>query len=423
MSSLLYFPIHEKLTTEDILKIDQQVIRNRKGTYKVVKNLSLKSSSKAKFLCQKLKTIGGKAKIKVKRFGAHVMLIYTLTSPFQIILPIPSAPIQIEKVRETKQSQFFGDWTPQVANLLEKRSDKIVLSKLTAEQMKEIEMLALQVYNGSITMDQAILKLKGGMDITALAVVATIAYMVYLITSNLTPADAFVLKPTFLDDPVGYFNYQMSKSKPFNNNQYTSRRVSQFDRDVVGAATQMSMANSDQDGFIMSREEALKLLTETYPGEIQINEDCRMTEWQAASHLYHGMGLGIEPPKYGITQDELMKITNQEGGFIKYVQRGNKLPTIEHVRAYQEAVKNICLDSETEQRNDIEFFDVNGKKLVTTFKNGQFIMVFNQATGDPVTNQDFITGDKRNRSFIKKFDKTGQLGAQKWIKKWSSNNN
>lgn len=49
-------------------------------------------------------------------------------------------------------------------------------------------------------------------------------------------------------------------------------------------------------------------------------------------------------------------------------------------------------------------------------------MVFHQATDDPITNQDFITGDKRRESFIKKFDKTGQIGSKKWINKWLNNN-
>ena len=117
-----------------------------------------------------------------------------------------------------------------------------------------------------------------------------------------------------------------------------------------------------------------------------------------------------------------MKIT-QDGGFIKYVQRGNKLPTREHVRAYQEALTKVCLDPETKQKNNIEFFDTNGKKLVTTFQNDRVLIVFHQDTGDPITNQDFITGDKRSGSFIEKFDQTGQIGGKKWIDKWSNNNN
>lgn len=91
------------------------------------------------------------------------------------------------------------------------------------------------------------------------------------------------------------------------------------------------------------------LLMERYPGEMQITDDYRMSDWQAASHIYHATGVGVGPENYGLTQDEIMKITKEEGGFIKDVQRGNKLPSMEHVQAYQEAVKNICLN--TEEKN------------------------------------------------------------------------
>ena len=50
---------------------------------------------------------------------------------------------------------------------------------------------------------------------------------------------------------------------------------------------------------------------------------------------------------YGITQEQLMEI-GKPGGLPEYVRKGNKLPSIEHVKAYQEALKNICENSQNE---------------------------------------------------------------------------
>lgn len=70
----------------------------------------------------------------------------------------------------------------------------------------------------------------------------------------------------------------------------------------------------------MNYDEAYNLIKETYGGSMQITEDCKIIDWQAALHLYHVKEVDVNPEDFGIIQDE---------GFIKYVQRGNKLPSIE----------------------------------------------------------------------------------------------
>ena len=99
---------------------------------------------------------------------------------------------------------------------------------------------------------------------------------------------------------------------------------------------------------VMNYDEAYNLVKKTYSGSMQVTENFKITDWQAASHLYHGKGVNVNPEDFGITQAELIKI--QDEGFIKYVQRGNKLPSIEHVRSYQRSLKDICLDPSTDRR-------------------------------------------------------------------------
>ena len=53
--------------------------------------------------------------------------------------------------------------------------------------------------------------------------------------------------------------------------------------------------------YTMAREEALELIGKTYPGQMEVTDNERITEWQAAKHLYHAIGLGIDPEMYGMT--------------------------------------------------------------------------------------------------------------------------
>ena len=159
----------------------------------------------------------------------------------------------------------------------------------------------------------------------------------------------------------------------------------------------MPVESTISNGFVMSYDEAYNLVKETYSGSMQVTEDFKITDWQAASHLYHGKGVGVNPEDFDITQAELIKI--QDEGFIKYVQRGNKLPSI--------------LDPSTDRRDDSEYYNPHGVTPTTAFKNDRYLVCFNQTTGD------LITGDKQRRGTINKFDQTNKIGSKKWIDKWS----
>jgi hypothetical protein len=59
---------------------------------------------------------------------------------------------------------------------------------------------------------------------------------------------------------------------------------------------------------------------------LSITENCKITDWQAAKHIYHANGMGIDPADYGFTQQELERIRGEsgykEGGLIAYARRG-----------------------------------------------------------------------------------------------------
>ena len=106
-----------------------------------------------------------------------------------------------------------------------------------------------------------------------------------------------------------------------------------------------------------------------------------------------------------------LPITDSE--FFCNPRKGYTLPSIDHVRAYQTSLKNICIDPSTDRRDDSEYYYKHGVERTTVFKNDRYLICFNQTTGD------LITGDKQRRGTIRKFTETNRIGSQKWIDKWS----
>ena len=53
------------------------------------------------------------------------------------------------------------------------------------------------------------------------------------------------------------------------------------------------------------------MVAETYPGFMQINANCKITDWQAAKHMYHGNEMSVILSEYDFTQQELNKIRGE----------------------------------------------------------------------------------------------------------------
>ena len=172
--------------------------------------------------------------------------------------------------------------------------------------------------------------------------------------------------------------------------------------------------NKPKDQFVLTKKEALEKIAKTYPGEMEISENEKITDWQATKHIYHGKGVGIDPEMYGITQEQLMEI-GKPGGLSAYVRKGGQLPSIEHVRAYQQALKDICENSQ--KRTNSKYYSKNGVRPATVYynKNQRFIISFDQTTGD------LITGDKQRQSAFNRFMTDNTLGGLEWIIKWNNN--
>ena len=404
MSSLLYYPISSNLTKDEIIAIDKQVAKNRKGVYLFVRKLSSNSKRKA------------------KRLFVYGMFLFQLGQPLvpcaaAVVMPLP--PIAIHRLSPIEQDRILSNKNsyPQIAHILEEKVDKI---RLTNEQIKEFNNLAIELNSGSITMEEAVLRLRGGDGLSD--IVGIITFVIFINWyDSLFGVEAFQANPLPHQDLFGWLNGKYDR-KPM---QYTSYKSSIFELQMAGVNDNMcpGLAMADENGFVMSYQEAHNLVAETYPGYLEVNESCKITDWQAAKHIYHANGMGIDPADYGFTQQELERIRGESrykgGGLIAYARRGYKLPPIEMVRDYSLRLKASCKKAPI-KRTKVPYYDVNGSWQVTVFAtppsedSSGIIVAFNESTGD------LITGDKQKTSAFNRFKNENYLGGKKWMLKWSN---
>lgn len=186
---------------------------------------------------------------------------------------------------------------------------------------------------------------------------------------SLEQGNSFKNVPLPHQDPFGWLSGKYDSRNP-GNPQCPSNPASRFERETLHAVKQICDASADENGFVMSYEDAYNLVKETYPGYFEVNESCRITEWQAAKHIYHSNGMGINPVDYGFTQQELERIRGEAGyeggGLIAYARRGYRLPPIEMVRDYQGRLKLTC-DQSPVKRTSVPYYDKNGAWKATVF--------------------------------------------------------
>jgi len=86
------------------------------------------------------------------------------------------------------------------------------------------------------------------------------------------------------------------------------------------------------------------------------NGEFKVQDCQAAKKLEHARGLfWNKTRRLWFSQDQAKEI-NTEGGILAYVRKKNKLPSLDLIRAYQNAIKKFCEDRNQSDRNDKSFF-------------------------------------------------------------------
>jgi len=160
MTALLYYSVSLGLTENEIFEIDKKVGENRKVVFEFTRNLPSNGNR------------------KIKRICFYAIHMFEITQPLipcvTVMTPLP--PIAIYRLANMEEKKIFTSQNyPQIASVASSKVDKI---RLTNEQITQLGILAPQIRNGSITTEQAILKLRGGDGLND--VVAIIAFVSFI---------------------------------------------------------------------------------------------------------------------------------------------------------------------------------------------------------------------------------------------------
>ena len=135
------------------------------------------------------------------------MFIFQLGQPLvpcaaAVMLPLP--PVAIHRLSPIEQDRILSNKNSyhQIATISGSKVDKI---RLTNDQIKQFNNLALQLNSGSITMEEAVLELRGGDGLTD--VVAVIAFVIFMNWyDSLFGVKAFQANPLPHQDPFGWLS-------------------------------------------------------------------------------------------------------------------------------------------------------------------------------------------------------------------------
>ena len=314
-------------------------------------------------------------------------------------LSIPAAPVVIIQPSYRHSSEV------KTAPIVRPRLDKIVMMANNHNN----HMIPLIYINGhySYINEQLLKKLRAG-DLSANLTLVAIGVVIYVMC-QLSGVDAFTIF-----NQIGKWNAPQPSPGFGLAPTSTSTQISVIPTKAQEFNDMLLKFNQPQSQYVMTKREALELIAKTYPGQMEVTANERITDWQAAKHLYHAKGVGVNPEMYGITQEQLMEI-GKPGGLTEYVRKGNKLPSIEHVKAYQGALKNICENSQ--KRTDSKYYYKHGVTPATVYydEDKRLMVSFNQ------TNGDFITGDRQRENVFNRFMADNTLGGLQWIAKWGNN--
>ena len=138
-----------------------------------------------------------------------------------------------------------------------------------------------------------------------------------------------------------------------------------------------------QEKYILSEETAKAILKEKDGPNLLAfaNGEFKIGDWQAAKKIEHAVCFGINPADYDFSQDQAKEINAKGGGIVSYVRKGKKLPSLDLIRAYQNALKKFCEDRTQSDRNDKSTF--KGEPSITFVnKKSRQVVIFDRENKD-----------------------------------------
>lgn len=172
MTALLYYSILSKLTDDEIKEIDKQISKNR----------------------EILKSLPSNSKLKVQKVLTNIMLVFQLSQPllYTVVVPLPPS---VEKLSTIEQDKILTDKnsSPQIAPFIEPKIHKTILRD---KRIEDLNIIVNKLENGSITLDEAILKLRAGANLSPLTKILFRIVLVWMMEKNAATTEAFT-RPSF----------------------------------------------------------------------------------------------------------------------------------------------------------------------------------------------------------------------------------
>ena len=329
---------------------------------------------------------------QLKLATTKMWLIFSLLQPLSPVAMAISLPLIPPTGRLVPNLGLVekGSYSPKFSSLFPSIVEK---GELDDQQIDMVDQIWDQLQSGSITVDEAILKLRGGSDLS-MAILALIG-MVFLWWSG---ALAFNPSPAITGPPpqssTEWGPATTPKTQPPHGKCTPTQRCFtigptgglydlEFQRDVPMTVHHMTAANEnmtliDEDGFFRSEKEANKYLTDrlgpsTDPIYYRVNSECKITDWQMVKKLKHSK---VDPKQYGTT-DEMVKRIDKLG-IGKYVRSGNDLPSPEHIEAAQKAIVDFCHQPDVEKK----YIDVSGEDALLDNVNENCTLFINRKHGE-----------------------------------------
>lgn len=180
MNSFLYYSISSNLTEDEIIEVDSQVDKSREAVYLFFRELPSNSKRRAKQICL---------------YVTFVVAISQPLTPYAYTVMVPLPP-PIERLSPIEQDIIIGHKNsyPQITPFIEPKTHKTIL---TDNRIEDLNIIVNKLENGSITLDEAILKLRaGGGDLSPLTKILIRIVLVWVMQKNAGTAEAFT-KPSF----------------------------------------------------------------------------------------------------------------------------------------------------------------------------------------------------------------------------------
>lgn len=284
MTALLYYSYSRYLTEDEIVEIDKKVFRNRELVYRFITRLSSNTKRKTKRV------------IIVVCLG-FVLVFSNIQSVEAIGLSLALSYMSIEIVQPNYQRPSDVKISPTVVE----RVGKIYF--MANKQI--IPLIYLNTQHVDIN-DKILKRLRGG-DLSSNLALIAIGGVVYLILLS-AGVDAFAIlqQISSVNAPTTSPGFTPTTSSSCTEIALVPTEAQEFNHMSL-RFNEMCPGRemADKNGFVMNYEKAYNLVAETYPGYVQVDENCKITDWQVAKHTYHANGMGVDPSKYGFTQQEL----------------------------------------------------------------------------------------------------------------------